>query len=105
MNDKTNYDNEHERPDLFLYEDKQKEYSLEYDIFFEEYELCKCCGFQSLKRNLYFRCPICLWKYDEDIGENENIASFENNGLSLLEAKFNFNAFGISDTKYFDFEE
>lgn len=91
-----------ERPDIYLYENEQDSEQINYDdIFITETEPCPCCGAENPANAIVgYICPVCLWEYDYDAHEDENMPSDQNHGLSLFEARLNFRAFGISHTRF-----
>lgn len=57
---------------------------------------CPCCGFITIPNNgdaLAYICPVCCWEIDLFI-QGDNEVSDQNNGLTLLEARINFQQFG-----------
>lgn len=62
---------------------------------------CPCCGYVTLSRRGWFEiCPVCFW---EDDGQDDHDADLErggpNRGLSLTEARRNFERFRASDER------
>jgi hypothetical protein len=62
---------------------------------------CPCCGYLTLReRGGYEICPVCLW---EDDGQDELDAAVvrggPNGGLSLAQARRNFDRLGASSEK------
>ena len=60
---------------------------------------CPCCGYLTLEdRGGYNICPVCFW---EDDGQDDHNADLvlggPNGGLSLSEARKNFQEFRASD--------
>jgi hypothetical protein len=65
---------------------------------------CPCCYYVTLEeRNNYEICSVCYW---EDEGEKWDqkldLESGANHGITLREARRNFNEFGASDRKWVD---
>ncbi|MEG6617206.1 CPCC family cysteine-rich protein [Peptococcaceae bacterium 1198_IL3148] len=57
---------------------------------------CPCCGFITIPNNgdaLAYVCPICLWEIDLFI-QSDDEASDQNHGLTLIEARKNYQQFG-----------
>jgi len=57
---------------------------------------CPCCGFLTIPNNgdaLAYICPVCFWEIDLFI-QSDNEASDQNNGLTLSEARRNYQQFG-----------
>lgn len=61
-------------------------------------EQCPCCDYISLpERGSYLICPICFWEDDGLDVDNLDIGSAPNKGISLREARKNFNEFGACE--------
>ncbi len=57
---------------------------------------CPCCGYITLVFGTTGEmCPICLWECDQEVDDRLTIPSFLNHGLTLNEAKENFEQFGV----------
>ena len=57
---------------------------------------CPCCGcftFEDKPNGNYDICPVCFWE-DDPIACDEPNEKFDCNGVSLLQAKENYLAFG-----------
>lgn len=57
---------------------------------------CPCCGYITIPNNgdaLAYICPICFWEIDLFI-KSDNEPSDQNHGLTLVEAKQNYQKFG-----------
>ncbi|HHW31075.1 MAG TPA: hypothetical protein GXX20_05290 [Clostridiaceae bacterium] len=57
---------------------------------------CPCCRFITIPNNgdaLAYICPICLWEIDFFIHSDDE-ASDQNHGLTLVEARKNYQQFG-----------
>ncbi len=71
------------------------------DIYCNEVDIvgkspCPCCGFITIPNNgdaLAYICPICFWEIDLFI-QSDDEASDQNDGLTLLEARKNYQQFG-----------
>lgn len=61
---------------------------------------CSCCGYFSLKEGLHGEiCPICYWEYDSFVDYKISIPSGNNSGLTLDEARRNFDTFGACEER------
>lgn len=59
---------------------------------------CPCCGYRTLKESAeYFICAVCYW---EDDGTLIDTSFSRVNSMTLLEAKNNFNMYGVILEKY-----
>ena len=59
---------------------------------------CPCCGYLSLKSGEYGEiCQICYWEYDEEVGHKGSVPSVINHGLTLIDARNNFDEFGACE--------
>lgn len=57
---------------------------------------CPCCGFITIPNNgdaLAYICPVCFWEMDLFI-QTDDEASDQNNGLTLIEARKNYQQLG-----------
>lgn len=57
---------------------------------------CPCCGLITIPNNgdaLAYICPVCFWEIDLFI-QGDDEASDQNNGLTLSEARKNYQRFG-----------
>ncbi len=57
---------------------------------------CPCCGFITIPNNgdaIAYICPICYWEIDVFI-QSDDEASDQNHGVTLFEARKNFQDFG-----------
>jgi hypothetical protein len=57
---------------------------------------CPCCGFITIPNNgdaLAYICPVCFWEIDLFI-QNDDETSDLNHGLTLIEARKNYQQFG-----------
>lgn len=64
-------------------------------------EYCPCCGYATLskkERLVYFICTICFWE-DDPIQFNEPYYQGGANGVSLVEARMNYQKTGSCDGK------
>jgi Cysteine-rich CPCC len=62
------------------------------DGLVEMLEACPCCGYRSLReRGAYGICRVCFW---EDDGTEELGRVSSPNGMSLQEARVNFQSYG-----------
>lgn len=61
----------------------------------EEENCCPCCGAVLPAGVQGCTCPVCQWALDLSLAD-ENTPSAENDGMSLYEARLNFQAFGIA---------
>ncbi len=56
---------------------------------------CPCCGYISLKAGEHGEiCPICYWEYDPFVDHRISVPSVCNHGLTLEEARANFDRIG-----------
>ena len=58
---------------------------------------CTCCGDRTIpshKDMISYICPICYWKIDVFLSGEEE-PSDENHGLTLKEARENFEQYGV----------
>lgn len=60
---------------------------------------CPCCGYLTLEeRGGYDICPVCFWEDDGQDNHNADVVlGGPNGGISLSEARKNFQEFGASD--------
>lgn len=59
---------------------------------------CPCCGYISLNGGDHGEiCPICFWEHDYFVGYKTSINSDSNHGLTLAEAKVNFEKYGACE--------
>jgi Cysteine-rich CPCC len=60
---------------------------------------CPCCGCLTLgERGGYEVCPVCLWEDDgQDDHDADVVRGGPNRGLSLAEARENYQRFGACD--------
>ncbi|MGG0655345.1 CPCC family cysteine-rich protein [Rummeliibacillus pycnus] len=55
---------------------------------------CPCCGFITIPNDaIAYICPVCLWEIDDFIQSNDE-ESDQNHGLTLNEARKNYQQFG-----------
>lgn len=67
----------------------------------EELFTCNCCGYKTLKlEGEYEICKVCFW---EDDGTDEAGKFSSANGLTLTEARNNFQTLGASAAEYVKF--
>ncbi|WP_445365729.1 CPCC family cysteine-rich protein [Microbulbifer sp. ANSA001] len=56
---------------------------------------CPCCGYLSLNGGEHGEiCIICYWESDSEVGFRGTVPSVNNHGLSLVEARNNFDRYG-----------
>ncbi|WP_139214334.1 CPCC family cysteine-rich protein [Marinobacter zhejiangensis] len=61
---------------------------------------CPCCGYICLKSGEYGEiCQICYWEYDEEVEFRGTNPSVLNHGLTLIEARNNFDQFGACEER------
>lgn len=62
---------------------------------------CPCCSFITLgERGSHVICPVCFWNDDgQDDHDADEVRGGPNRGLSLTEARNNFQRFGASDER------
>jgi len=59
---------------------------------------CPCCGYFCLTSGMWSEiCTICYWEYDEDVGYRGSVPSVVNRGLTLIEARNNFDTYGACE--------
>lgn len=60
-----------------------------------EKEACPCCGYITIPKgdNLAYICPVCFWEIDVFL-HNEDEKSDQNHGLTLKEARENYQKLG-----------
>ncbi|WP_438304068.1 CPCC family cysteine-rich protein [Streptomyces sp. HUAS TT11] len=63
---------------------------------------CPCCGFITLaERGAYEICHVCFWEDDgQDEHDADEIRGGANGGLSLREARRNFQEVGACDMRF-----
>ena len=68
-----------------------------YDALGQAYEPCPCCGAETIPENVFpgYICPVCLWEIDS-FSQSDDEPSDQNHGLSLNQARLNFQTFGCS---------
>ena len=74
------------------YEEKDNTYSIE----IKGDSKCTCCGYLTIPNKgdaLAYICPVCMWEIDLFI-KSDHEASDLNKGLSLKEARENYQKFG-----------
>jgi hypothetical protein len=61
---------------------------------------CPCCGYKTLSHRAGFEiCPVCYWEDDgQDDDDAAEVRGGPNAGLSLVEARANFRAFGACES-------
>jgi hypothetical protein len=62
---------------------------------------CPCCGYLTLsERGMYELCPVCFWEDDgQDDHDADQVRGGPNRGLSLTQARRNFETMGASDER------
>lgn len=63
---------------------------------------CPCCGYLTLPEEpigTYNICPVCFWE-DDEVQNNDPTFRGGANRVSLVEARENFNAFGVSERRF-----
>ncbi|MBB1335773.1 MULTISPECIES: CPCC family cysteine-rich protein [unclassified Pseudoalteromonas] len=62
---------------------------------------CPCCGYITLKYGGCGEiCEVCFWEYDSEIDSRVTIPSVCNHGMTLNEAKENFELFGATKEEF-----
>lgn len=63
---------------------------------------CPCCHYKTLHgRAGYEICKVCFWEDDgQDDHDAAEVRDGPNGSLSLVQARLNFVAFGVSDQKF-----
>lgn len=59
---------------------------------------CPCCGYITIPNKgdaLAYICPVCYWEIDLFINSDNEISDL-NNGITLIEARYNYKVFGAS---------
>ncbi len=88
------------RPDLLPFDPDLRPETPDFDAFFdmEEAAPCPCCGAEyPMQPHEGDVCAVCGWEIDADAEQDETAPSEANHGLSLQEARLNFQTFGIID--------
>lgn len=64
-------------------------------------EQCPCCDYVSLpERGQYIICRVCFWEDDgQDVNELDR-PSGPNNGVTLRQARANFERFGACEARF-----
>lgn len=62
---------------------------------------CPCCGYLTLEeRGGHQICQVCFWEDDgQDVHDADDVRGGPNGGLSLTEARRNFERFGAASEK------
>lgn len=65
---------------------------------------CPCCGYLVLKlADVGEICPICFWEWDFEVEDRVSLPSICNHGLTLNEARDNFEKFGAVEERLINF--
>ncbi|WP_297638718.1 CPCC family cysteine-rich protein [uncultured Clostridium sp.] len=62
---------------------------------------CPCCGYMTIPNKgdaLAYVCPVCYWEIDLFINGDNEISDL-NYGITLMEARYNYEVFGASHKK------
>jgi hypothetical protein len=64
---------------------------------------CPCCRYISLRKGGHGEiCPICYWECDHFLNGQMNEPSISNHGLTLEEARINFEKYGACEAHFVD---
>ncbi len=62
---------------------------------------CPCCRYVSLRTGEHGEiCPICYWECDYFLNGQMNESSVNNHGLTLEEARINFEKYGACEVHF-----
>ena len=63
---------------------------------------CSCCDFYTFTRDDLIAdiCPVCFWQYDIVAQKYPTISIGPNHGISLIQARENYQKYGVYDKQF-----